>query len=161
MARFLTSHPKTPPLDVRLRGHDGDGHVRCHSRESGNPAISRKRSFGTAWRLSLAGLACLMVAPALAHAHGGMAGPEELGPPIVTSGLLGFVCYWLVMLWPAAKKKGNPEVGSGRQNKYAPRTQGRSHKHAAHVKQVPRLRKIERSGQFGSDQHSGRKAIDG
>ena len=161
MARFLTSHPKTPPLDARLRGQDGDGHVRCHSRESGNPAISRKRSLGTAWRLSLAGIACLMVAPSLAYAHGGMAGPEELGPPIFTSGLLGFVCYWLVMLWPAPKKKGNPEVGSGRQNRHAPRTQGRSLKKSVHVKQVSRLRKIERNGQFSNDQHSGRKASDG
>ena len=102
-----------------------------------------------------------MVAPSLAYAHGGMAGPEELGPPIFTSGLLGFVCYWLVMLWPAPKKKGNPEVGSGRQNRHAPRTQGRSLKKSVHVKQVSRLRKIERNGQFSNDQHSGRKASDG
>src|SRR5213593_3253875 len=136
MVRSLTSHPKTPPLDARLRGQDGDGHVRCHSRESGNPAISRKRSFGTAWRLSLAVLACLMVAPSLAYAHGGMAGPEELGPPIFTSGLLGFVCYWLVMLWPAAKKKDDVGVGSGTQNKPITRTPRRSRKNSVHMKRV-------------------------
>ena len=111
------------------------------------------------WRISLAVLACLMASPSLAHAHGGMAG--ELGPPIVTSGLLGFVCYWLVMLWPSSKKKGNTEVRPGTQNKSAPRTDRRSHKKSARVKRVPPLRKIERSGQFGSDQNSGRRAIDG
>jgi hypothetical protein len=113
------------------------------------------------WRSSLAVLACLMAAPTLAQAHGGMAGPAELGPPIVTSGLLGFLCYWLIMLWPSSKKKGDTAVGSGTQNKSATRTHRRSRQNSAHVKRVSRLRKIERSGQVGSDQNSGRKAIDG
>ena len=159
MARLMRSHFKTLTLTLSLAGRGKKSPLLSEER-----ARVRSRPFTVlrrVWRLSLAGLACLMVAPALAHAHGGMAGPEELGPPIATSGLLGFVCYWLVMLWPAAKKKGNPEVGSSRQNKYAPRTQGRSLKKSVHVKQVSRLRKIERNGQFGSDQHSGRKAIDG
>ena len=42
-------------------------------------------------------LACILVLPALAHAHGGM-GPDEIGPPIGTAGLIGFVSYWVVML---------------------------------------------------------------
>jgi len=164
MARLITTHPKTPPLDARLHGHDGDGRARCHSRESGNPASSRKSSFGTAWQISLAVLGCLIAAPSLAHAHG-MAG-EELGPPIVTSGLLGFVCYWLVMLWPSAKK-GDTVVGPRTQkgpsmpNRHATRTRRRSHKNFTHVKQVSRLRKIERRGQVGSDVNSGRRATDG
>ena len=112
------------------------------------------------WRIS-AVLACLIASASLAHAHGGMAGPEELGPPIVTSGLLGFVCYWLVILWPSSKKKSDTEVGSGTQNKSATRTRRLSHKNSAHVKRVSRLRKIERSGQVGSNVNSGRKAIDG
>jgi len=45
MARLITTHPKTLPLDARLRG---------------NPAISRKRSFGAAWQISMAVLGCLM-----------------------------------------------------------------------------------------------------
>jgi hypothetical protein len=160
MARLLTTHSKTPPLDARLRGHDGDGRVGCHSRESGNPAIGRKRSFGTAWHISMAVLACLMASASLAHAHGGMAGPEELGPPIFTSGLLGFVCYWLVILWPSSKKKGDTEVRPGTQNKSATRTHRRSHKNAVHVKRVPRLRKVQHSGQVGSNVNSGRRATD-
>ncbi len=112
-------------------------------------------------RISIAVLACLMAVPSLAHAHGGMAGPEELGPPIFTSGLLGFLCYWLVMLWPSSTKKGDTEVRPGTQNKSATRTRRRSHKNAVHVKRVPRLRKVERSGQFGSNVNSGRRATDG
>ena len=42
---YSTNHPKTPPLDARLRGHDGDGRVGRHSRESGNSVISGKESF--------------------------------------------------------------------------------------------------------------------
>jgi hypothetical protein len=56
------------------------------------------------WGIGVAVFASLIVTPALALAHGGM-GPEEIGPPIVTSGLLGFAGYWVVMLWPSAKKK--------------------------------------------------------
>jgi hypothetical protein len=112
------------------------------------------------WRISMAVLACLMASASLAHAHGGMAGPEELGPPIFTSGLLGFVCYWLVILWPSSKKKGDTEVRPGTQNQSATRTRRRSHKNAVHVKRVPRLRKIERSGQVRSNVNSGRRATD-
>jgi hypothetical protein len=97
----------------------------------------------------VAALACLIAVPALAHAHGGMSG-QDIAPPIVTSGVLGFVCYWLVMLWPSANKKGDPEVGFNGQNKGVP-----------HVKRKPRLRKIERSSQFGSNVNSGRKATHG
>ena len=39
----------------------------------------------------------------LAHAHGGMAGPEELGPPLTISFCLAFASYWLMILWPASK----------------------------------------------------------
>ena len=112
------------------------------------------------WHISMAVLACLMASASLAHAHGGMAGPEELGPPIFTSGLLGFVCYWLVILWPSSKKKGDTEVRPGTQNKSATRTRRRSHKNAVHVKRVPRLRKVQRSGQVGSNVNSGRRATD-
>ncbi len=37
---------------------------------------------------------------ASAHAHGGIAGPDELGPPVITSAVLGLGGYWLMMLWP-------------------------------------------------------------
>ena len=39
-----------------------------------------------------------------ADAHGGMAGPDELGPPVFTSAVLGIGGYWLVMLWPSRRR---------------------------------------------------------
>ena len=111
-------------------------------------------------RISMAVIACVLALPALTHAHGMTA--EELGAPIVTSGLLAFACYWLVMLWPSSKKKNGTAGGSGRQNTSAAPTHRRhAHQHSIRVKQVPRLRKIGRSGQVGRDQNSGRRAIDG
>jgi hypothetical protein len=107
----------------------------------------------------MAVLGYLIMAPSPAHAHGGMAG-SELGPPLVTSGLLGFVCYWLVMLWPSSKK-GDTEVGSNTPNRRITRTRRHAHQNYARVKHAPRLRKIERSGQVVSNVNSGRNATDG
>jgi hypothetical protein len=113
--------------------------------------VSRSRLFVVSrWvrPIALAVFAGVIIAPSLAHAHG--MGGQELGPPIITSGLLGFVCYWLVVLWPSAKRTVDPAGGFSRQNKGAPR-----------VKRKPRLRIIETRSQFHSDQNSGRRAIDG
>jgi hypothetical protein len=41
----------------------------------------------------------------VAHAHGGIAGPDELGPPVITSTLLGIACYWVVILWPSGRRR--------------------------------------------------------
>jgi hypothetical protein len=41
---------------------------------------------------------------ARAHAHGGIAGPDELGPPVITSAVLGIVGYWLMMLCPSRER---------------------------------------------------------
>jgi hypothetical protein len=58
-------------------------------------------------RIVLRSLRAVMVAllwtgifAARAHAHGGIAGPDELGPPVITSAVLGIGGYWLMMLWP-------------------------------------------------------------
>lgn len=56
----------------------------------------------------------LMAAPAIAHAHGGMAGPDEIGPPLLTSVALGFICYWLVILWPSSRRKDDAPTSSSR-----------------------------------------------
>ncbi|MGE0826375.1 MAG: hypothetical protein AB7G75_32660 [Candidatus Binatia bacterium] len=104
-------------------------------------------------------LAALLVMPALALAHGGM-GPDEIGPPIVTSGLLGFVGYWVVMFWPTIKKKDEQDEVD-KQNRYAPQSVRRPHGRSANVKRIPRLRKIEGTGQFRSDENVRRKASDG
>ena len=41
-----------------------------------------------------------------AHAHGGIAGPDELGPPVITAAVLGIGGYWTVVLWPSRKNTG-------------------------------------------------------
>jgi hypothetical protein len=146
MARHLPNHPKNPRY-VALSAAKG--------LESRFFAALRLRMTAP-----IAVLAFLLMAPALALAHGGM-GPEEIGPPVMTSGLLGFVGYWVVMLWPSAKKKDEQEVGASGQNFYPHQTDSRSAKRSARVKRRPRLRKIEGTGRFGSDQNTRRKASDG
>ena len=42
--------------------------------------------------------------PSWAYAHRGF-GPAELGLPLGATVVLGVVCYWIVMLRPASKKK--------------------------------------------------------
>jgi hypothetical protein len=41
---------------------------------------------------------------ARAYAHGGIAGPDELGPPVLTSAVLGIGGYWLMLLWPLRRR---------------------------------------------------------
>ena len=41
-----------------------------------------------------------------ASGHGGIAGPDELGPPVITATVLGIVGYWTVMLWPSRRNTG-------------------------------------------------------
>jgi hypothetical protein len=59
--------------------------------------------------LSLIGTASLV------HAHGGMASPDELGPPLFTSAALAFVCYWVVVLWPSSKRNDSDD-SPGKEN---------------------------------------------
>jgi hypothetical protein len=54
---------------------------------------------------------------ARAYAHGGIAGPDELGPPVITSAVLGIGGYWLMMIWPSrhrhvVNKKRKPARGA-------------------------------------------------
>src|SRR5438034_11272690 len=102
MARLMRSHFKTLTLTLSLAGRGKKSPFLREER-----ARVRSRPFTVlrrVWHLSLAVLACLMVAPSLAYPHGGMAGPEGLRPPIFASGLLGLVCDRLVMAWPAPKQ---------------------------------------------------------
>ena len=111
-------------------------------------------------RLSAAIFICSMMAPGLVLAHGGM-GPDEVGPPFATAGLLGFVGYWAVMLWPSTKKKNDRAIESNTQSSLASRTGVRPYARSVRVKQAPRLRKIEGRGPFNNDQNVRRKVSDG
>jgi hypothetical protein len=113
------------------------------------------------WPIYLTTLMSLIVLPALALAHGGM-GPDEVGPPIGTASLVGFVSYWVVMLWPSSKKKGGAQVGPNGQRTSASETVTYVRtKKTPRVKRIPHLRKIEAGTQFSSDQSERRKASDG
>ena len=52
------------------------------------------------------------VLPSVADAHRGF-GPAELGLPLGATVGLGVVCYWIVMLWPASKKKDSSAQRGG------------------------------------------------
>jgi hypothetical protein len=52
----------------------------------------------------------LVAMASVAHAHGAVAGPDELGPPVLTSVVLGIVCYWAVMLWPTRRTTDEPDL---------------------------------------------------
>jgi len=112
------------------------------------------------WSISATVLTSIVILPTLALAHGGM-GPDEIGPPIMTAGAIGFIGYWAVMLfWPTAKEDDSA-VGTNGRNPSLPPTKRRPHRRSARVKQIPRLRKIAGTGQLDSDQQRRRKASDG
>lgn len=118
------------------------------------------RSVSTAphlWSVSLAFLFATLVLPVLAHAHGGM-GPDEVGPPLVTSGLLGFASYWVVMLWPWSRKNDDQGADTGVPTVSQPGGAKRS----GRIKRLPpRLRKVEGTGQSRVEPNARRKASDG
>jgi putative Ca2+/H+ antiporter (TMEM165/GDT1 family) len=98
--------------------------------------------------ISLALLVSLTAMTTLAQAHGG-GGPDVVLPPLVTSGVLGFLCYWLVVLWPSTHKKHDAEPGS---NTQPPLTRART---AVRAKRVPLLRKIRGGAGFTDNVHTG------
>ena len=112
------------------------------------------------WLIQVTTLICVIALPTLVYAHGAM-GPDELGPPLGTAGLLGFVSYWVVMLWPSGKKKADSQAKSNAGNStIEPQPRPRRRKHPR-VKRVPHLRRVEAGGQLPSDQPVRRKASDG
>jgi hypothetical protein len=46
-----------------------------------------------------------VIGSGIAHAHGGMAGPDELGPPVGISVAIGLACYYLITWWPSRKRE--------------------------------------------------------
>ncbi len=113
------------------------------------------------WLMRTTMLTYLLVLPVLAHAHGGM-GPDEVGPPLGTASLLGFVSYWVVLLWPSARKRAGEQVGPNGQNASTSETVTRPRrKKNPRVKRIAHLRKVETGRQLSSDEPARRKASDG
>src|SRR6266852_5411165 len=95
-------------------------------------------------RISMATLTSMLAMASAAHAHGGMAGPAEIGPPLLTSGALGFACYWLVILWPSAKKRPLTPNRSGTKTGRSARFDEQSNsRKLARAKETPHLKKVE------------------
>jgi hypothetical protein len=93
-------------------------------------------------RWTAAGAAIGLLATAsLAHAHGGMAAPNEVGPPILTAVALGLVCYWLVVLWPSSRSKDEAS-GGGATSKNGKRRGRRRAAAPSAEPDLPRLTKI-------------------
>jgi hypothetical protein len=57
-------------------------------------------------------LAWLLTGIGTAHAHGGMAGPDELGPPLGLSVMIGLVSYWAITLWPTRPRDSDRKNGN-------------------------------------------------
>ena len=58
----------------------------------------------TIFRAVMVALLWIGLFAARAYAHGGIAGPDELGPPVITSAVLGVGGYWLMLLWPSRRR---------------------------------------------------------
>jgi hypothetical protein len=59
----------------------------------------------------LVALCWLLIGLSTAHAHGGMAGPDELGPPLGLSVTIGLASYWIITLWPARRRDADRKNG--------------------------------------------------
>jgi hypothetical protein len=80
-------------------------------REHNVMTLSRRHMRG-----AIAAMLWLLATASMAHAHGGIAGPDELGPPVITSTMLGIACYWIVMLWPSRRPRNGSKNGHGNGN---------------------------------------------
>ncbi|MFZ1121112.1 MAG: hypothetical protein WAN81_12870 [Candidatus Binataceae bacterium] len=58
----------------------------------------------TTFRAVMVALLWSSLFAARAYAHGGIAGPDELGPPVITSAVLGIGGYWLMLMWPSRRR---------------------------------------------------------
>ncbi len=54
----------------------------------------------------------VMITAGVGHAHGGMAGPDEIGPPMGISVTIGLASYWIITLWPARRREDERKPAS-------------------------------------------------
>jgi len=109
-------------------------------------------------RSTIAAIAWMLASASIAQAHGGLAGPAEVGPPIVTSIALAFVCYWLVILWPASKRNDDASGdGSRSQSRASDRTRARGAAKSGAAKQQTQLRNVAANARFADERVRGGK----
>jgi hypothetical protein len=112
-------------------------------------------------RIGVTALASMLASASAAQAHGGMAGPSELGPPLLTSGALGLACYWLVMLWPSAKNRRKTPDDPGPKNGSRARSNVQSNgRKSARAKQTPHLKMVDSTMRIEARPRSRRNVID-
>ena len=63
-----------------------------------------------------------LLAAVPAYAHGGIAGPDELGPPVITSVVLGFICYYTMIFWPSRRNRDEWPTQNQRRDWSPPRS---------------------------------------
>jgi hypothetical protein len=68
-------------------------------------------------------LGWMLIGIGTAHAHGGMAGPDELGPPVGISVTIGLAAYFAITMWPA-RRSGSERESGGRAASRAARKVG-------------------------------------
>ena len=89
--------------------------------------------------------AWILASASVGFAHGGMAGPDELGRPLGVSIAIAFVCYWAVMLWPARKRGGNVQANRAKrppQRRYRRDASGGGEERATTLRAVGRGRDV-------------------
>ena len=70
-------------------------------------------------RGAITALVWILIGAGAAHAHGGMAGPDELGPPVGMSVGIGLACYYLITLWPSRRRDDDSRKSSGKMTRRA------------------------------------------
>jgi len=100
----------------------------------------------------------LIASASIAHAHGGMASADDLGPPLFTAASLAFVCYWVVILWPRSKRRNSDEAPPGREVQVRKnQSHARQSRKTAAPRQTAQLRQVEGNRALRG---AGRKASD-
>jgi hypothetical protein len=69
------------------------------------PKVPMMPKISHSMRIAAVALLWLGLTSTVAHAHGGIAGPDELGPPVITSVILGIACYYIVIFWPQRRRR--------------------------------------------------------
>ena len=74
------------------------------------------------------------------YAHGGPASASLIAPPVLTAGTVGFVTYWLIVLWPS---QGRQTEDQGAQKRFFALVGGRVMERLDEEKSQSHLRAVK------------------
>ena len=115
-----------PPTPTRLFKSSSPAPLRERVRVRVLPRPTRKL-----FAASTAMLAWITTSASSAFAHGGMAGPDELGRPLGAAAAIAFICYWAVILWPERKSSRPSQRARKKSPARRARAAGGSHANGA------------------------------